>query len=136
MRRTVLLLAGVLPSVVALGSDSPKEYDNRVKVVDELQGKWQLTEFEDKTANRKPGWQCVKTFRSGICMFQWTDGDTIQTRYYIDTTRKPPHLDMDTYKCLYQIDGNTLRIAWRNDQQRPQGFKDDGVNINIYERVK
>jgi hypothetical protein len=28
MRRTILLLAGVLLSVVALGSDSPKEYDD------------------------------------------------------------------------------------------------------------
>ncbi len=29
MRRTILLLAGVLLCVVALGSDSPKEYDDK-----------------------------------------------------------------------------------------------------------
>ncbi len=32
MRRTILLLAGVLLSAVALGSDSPKEYDDRTEV--------------------------------------------------------------------------------------------------------
>jgi hypothetical protein len=29
MRRTILLLVGVLLSVVTLGSDSPKEYDDK-----------------------------------------------------------------------------------------------------------
>ena len=33
MRRTILLLAGVLLSVVALGSDSPKEYDDKKEVL-------------------------------------------------------------------------------------------------------
>jgi hypothetical protein len=39
MRRTIVLLAGVLLSVVALGSDSPKEYDDRTEVVD-IEGTW------------------------------------------------------------------------------------------------
>src|SRR5260370_29506858 len=40
MRRTVLLLAGVLLSVSASGSDSPREYDDTRSVVDPLVGKW------------------------------------------------------------------------------------------------
>jgi uncharacterized protein (TIGR03067 family) len=135
MRRTVLLLAGVLLSAVALGSDSPKEYDDRVKA-DELEGTWRLTDIERNGEKRPTGRPCVKTFQSGICTFQWDDGDPKRVRYYIDTTRTPSHLDVDTDRGIYRIDGNMLRIAWRKDQQRPQGFKDNGVDAYIYKRVK
>ena len=44
---------------------------------------------------------------------------------------------MNTVKYIYQIDGDTLRIArTMNDEQRPQGFNDKGVFISTYKRVK
>ena len=42
MRRTILLLAGVLLSPVALGSDSPKEYDDKMVTVG-TERAWRLT---------------------------------------------------------------------------------------------
>ena len=39
MRRTILLLAGVLLSVAALGSDSPKEYGSDIEM-EGVEGTW------------------------------------------------------------------------------------------------
>ena len=46
MRRTLLLLVGVLLSGMALGSDSPKEYDDATQI-DGLEGTWQAVSVEN-----------------------------------------------------------------------------------------
>jgi hypothetical protein len=55
MRRTVILLMGVLLSVMALGSDSPKEYDDKTEVKT-LEGSWQQVAVEmDGRIHAVPG---------------------------------------------------------------------------------
>ena len=142
MRRTMLLLAGVLLSVVALGSDSPKEYDDKVNA-DEIEGTWQWTEFEGELFGMKyhPTHYSEMTLRNGI--FKLTVPEW-HGRYRLDPTHKPAHLDWmpanrQTLKFIYQIDGDTLKIAGfphEPTKPRPQAVNDKGVTVWTYKRVK
>jgi uncharacterized protein (TIGR03067 family) len=144
MRRTILLLAGVLLSVVALGSDSPKEYDDKTDVVG-IEGTWRLIDGEFNGEKIKPSTQLLMTICKGNYTIAELGGSTERGNYRIDTTRKPPHLDRSpsinsgAEKFIYQIDGSTLKtagIATADEVRRPQGFNDKGVVVLIYKRVK
>ena len=139
MRRIVCLSAGALLCAVALGSDSPKEYDNRAEESG-IEGTWRWT-----TASGHP---VVLTCHSGG--FTSAVGNVVLGRgsYRIDPGRNPHFLDkMPTYgpykgvtvKCLYQIDsGGALRIAYipLDPEQRPQWFTGEGVEVETYKRVR
>ena len=146
MRRTVLLLAGMLLSLVVLGSGSPKEYDGRIKVIE---GTWRLiqTEYEGKKES-PPSYEDVITCYSGILA---DSKSSSRCKYRIDPgpTGKPPHLDLlplsgtgEAEKCIYQVDGDTLRTAsflivfGGEETHRPREFNGDNVLVNTYKRVK
>ena len=144
MRRMILLLYAVLLFVTAMGSDSPKQHDENVEIVG-VEGTWRLTKYE--FGGRKMDCnQEMLTFRAGSFTTNYSDGRMIRGSCCIDPTRKPPHLDLipangirkgQTVKCIYQIDGDTLRIADNFfNAQRPQGFNDDGAEVWTYKRVK
>jgi uncharacterized protein (TIGR03067 family) len=108
MRRTILLLTGLLLSIVALGADSPKEYDDRT-TVDPLEGTWRLVGHDN----------ILTTYHSGTWTIDNGEGEPWRGTYRIDTTSKQPHLHRfyangpykgNTIKVIYQIDGDTLRI--------------------------
>jgi len=146
MRRLSLLFAALLV-LPLLGSDSPKEYDDRTETAG-IEGTWRAMEYEFKGTTGKPTRQCVMTFRGGTLTSPWSDGDLWQGSYRIDPTRQPPHLDWipskgfyegTTLKAICQIDGDTLRIAYfdgRFTKQRPQGFNDKGVIVWVHKREK
>jgi uncharacterized protein (TIGR03067 family) len=146
MRRTVLLLAGVLSTLVVLGSDSPREYDDKTGVVG-IEGTWRLTEIEVNGRRKaKPNIVCITTFRGDTCTSRWSDGSTFRERYCIDSAQKPSHLDLiasegasTTRKCIYQIDGDTLRVESRYDWNRtgrPQRFNEASDFVLTYKRIK
>jgi uncharacterized protein (TIGR03067 family) len=143
MRRTILLLAGVLLSVVALGSDSPKGYDDRTELAG-IEGTWRLIEFGTNGRKQKPGWQDVTTYRRGTIAVDYLDGRKLQGSYRIDRTQSPPHLDRivsntdgQTLKSLCRIDSDTLRIATLPDSgRRPESFDGKDVCVWTYKRVK
>ena len=145
MRRT-FLLAGVLLCVVALGSDSPKEYDDRTER-DELQGRWQLIEVSLNGLKQGVDFQELMTYRAGAYTYQ-CDNKTIRSgNYRIDTASNPHHLDeipsnpsrwAHLSKRIYIIDGDTLRVAFRPDDgsRRPERFDDKILFVWTYKRVK
>jgi uncharacterized protein (TIGR03067 family) len=142
MRRLSLLLA-VLFVLLLFGSDAPKEYDDKT-TVDPLEGSWRLIEWENFGEKTKSEDQCVWTFQ-GRTYVSKSINKKVRGSYHIDLAHNPPHLDRtsleesskgQTRKCIYQIDGDTLRIAVSPSWQRPQGFNDDGVYIFTYKRVK
>jgi len=146
MRRTICWLAAMLLCVVALGSDSPKEYDDKTVAVD-LEGAWRLTEFEFKGAKATPSVHGVLTYRGGIFSLKYGGVESVGGSYRIDSTQKPPHLDWipsagelkgKTLKLIYQIDGDTLRLGFMSGGawSRPQGFNGEGVAFETYKRVK
>jgi uncharacterized protein (TIGR03067 family) len=137
MRRSILVLTGVLLSVVALGSDSPKEYDDRTEAIG-IDGTWRMVTSEKN----------VMTCYSGTWTMNDGGGEPWRGTYRIGPAHKPCQLDRyyangpyggKAYKFIYQIDGETLRIGGMidfNDRQRPQDFNDKGVSVWIYKRVK
>ena len=146
MRQTILVLAGVLLCVVALGSDSPKEYDDRTEAQD-IQGTWELTEIELQGEKVKSDSQEMMTFRGESFTANSQSLGIHRGNYRTYLTHKPYHLDLSytdgdtkgpTLKLIFQIDGEMLRIAETylpNDKQRPQGFN-GAVEVWTYKRVK
>ena len=142
MRRLSLLFA-VLLVVPLLGSGSPKDYDGKTEYVG-IEGTWRLTQVELNGTNGPPS-QAVHTYYSRTYTVT-LNGKTSGGSYCIDTTHNPTYLDLTPSdpaayggKHIYQIDGDTLRIARmsrRPDRLRPQGFKDEGLIVLIYKRVK
>jgi uncharacterized protein (TIGR03067 family) len=136
MRRTILPLVGVLIPVVALASDSPKEYDDKTEIIG-IEGTWRMVGNEKN----------VLTCHSGTWTIDRGDGGSPwDGTYRIDINQKPAHLDRfyangpytgSTFKYIYQIDGDVLRIGFGYmGSTRPQGFKDDGVRVATYKRVR
>jgi hypothetical protein len=78
MRRGMLLLPALLV-LPLLGSDSPKEYDDKVAVAG-IEGTWRLTEYELDGAKREPNFRCSVTVRNGtftVCCRRAHLGDTL-----------------------------------------------------------
>jgi uncharacterized protein (TIGR03067 family) len=88
-------------------------------------------------ANRGQPTEWTITYRGG----RYRIDDTHTGRYRIDATRTPPHLDLipdggpdrgRTLPNIFQIDGDTLRLAWRlppNVAVRPQTFDEKGIRL-------
>jgi uncharacterized protein (TIGR03067 family) len=142
----VTLLVGVLLTVAVLGSDSPKGYDDTTDSGG-IEGKWQLLEVEWKGEKTQLAFQVVITLRGRTLTYDSTH-DLVQGNCRIDSTCKPLRVDWipsakgltaRTLKFIYQIDGDTLRVAflWNGglDVQRPRGFTDEGVYIAVFKRV-
>jgi uncharacterized protein (TIGR03067 family) len=145
MRRLMPLFAA-LSVFPLLGSDSPKEYDDAAEA-NNIQGMWQLTEFEFKGAKAKPDVHGVLTYRSGTSTLTYGNVESLRGSYRIDPTQKPPHIDWipstDELKgrpirCIYRIDGDTLKLGFMqgSDWSRPQRFYGEGVAVETYKRVK
>jgi uncharacterized protein (TIGR03067 family) len=161
MRRLSLLTA-VLLVLPSFGYDSPKEYDGTI-VEDPLEGTWRLTEVAYNDRKYEPNIdEMVVTCRGAILTIKYSNGDTIQGNYRINTARRPWQLDWlpskrDSKvpvpavaivrrsagrlnwhaKLLCQIDGDMLRVAFlASDSERPLGFNDEGIVVHTYKRVK
>jgi uncharacterized protein (TIGR03067 family) len=141
MRRLFPLLA-VLFVVLLFGFDSPKEYDDKTEYAVGIEGAWRWTEIEDAGGRRKLDDGTVYTFHNGVVTIDRGSGNQWRAPYRIDHSSNPPHLDFilnggRTYKFIYRIDGDTLRIASNGyDWSRPKGFDDKYVGVQIFKRVK
>jgi uncharacterized protein (TIGR03067 family) len=146
MRRASLLFA-VLVVVPLLGSDSPKQYDDRTECA-AIEGTWRLTECTDNGEQmRLSDRPMVLTLRRGTLTFDTGYGHVDRGTYRIDSTRRLSHFDRVpafgpfpcvSGKCIYQIDGDTLRIAGfpGKHNERPRGFDDEDTIVETYKRVK
>jgi uncharacterized protein (TIGR03067 family) len=155
MRRFVYLLAVALLCVVALGSDSPTEYDGRTQVSNPLQGKWRPLKFEvtdnrgGKIIGNGPAWADV-VFQDERYSWGWRDGYARLTASRgictIDPGKRPGHLDLTdltgqdagvTRRCIYRLDGETLEIATTTGDpaHRPESFEAP-VTTYTLKRVK
>jgi len=147
LRRKMLLLAGILLPFTALGSDTPKEHDDATQAIS-IEGTWQRTDFVFKGRKLELPYQSVLTLRDGTYTRCDSNGDTLRGTYRIVASHDAGHLDWtpsngifagQTLKFTFQSDGDTFREAGLPDSnytQRPQGFKDKGVEVATYKRVK
>jgi uncharacterized protein (TIGR03067 family) len=143
MKRYLLPLLAVL-LVGLLGSDSPKEYDDALKV-DGLEGEWDKVEVHYGGQNL--GRSGHTTFIARGHKFTWQGGGESTTgTYTVDTTTKPGHTIQlptsgpgknTTWKMIYQVDGDRLTIAYLLViSQYPKGFDDPDAFVTIMRRVK
>jgi uncharacterized protein (TIGR03067 family) len=155
MRRTVFVLCAVLLCVVAMGSDSPREYDGLAQELNPLQGKWRALKVEvaDKTGGKiictAPEWADV-IFEDERYSWGWGDGYSRLTSSRgtctFDFSKSPGRLDLTdltgqaagvTRRCNYRIDGETLQIVSTTGHPdfRPETF-DGPVTIYTLKREK
>jgi uncharacterized protein (TIGR03067 family) len=142
VRRTILLLADVLLCVVALGSDSPKEYDDKVKA-NELEGTWELSALECRGTNLSSS-QLTLTVRDTTYTSS-SNGISHSGYCHFDSSRTPATLDLilssgkdkgKTQMRIYEVKGDMLKIASGGGLQYPHGFNDKDVVVWTYKRVK
>jgi len=155
MRRMGWFLGGVLLAVVAVGSDSPKDYNGRVQVVNPLQGKWRFLKLEMTNINggkiicTAPAWADV-VFQDERYVWGWGDQYSRLTSSQgictFDPGKNPEHLDLTdrtgalagtTRRCIYRFDGETLQIVSRTHHPdiRPTSFEGP-VTIYTLKRAK
>jgi len=137
------LLFTVLVVVPLFGSDSPKEYGDRTEA-DELQGIWQTVARESAGVRQADKGGVIHTFRDGQC-WNCLVADPVGA-YRADASHSPARLDrteflgggkVQTWKCIYRRDGDTLRIATTSETgRRPQSFDDKDIFIVTYQRIK
>lgn len=144
MRRTTLLLSALLV-LSLLGSDSSREYDGATEFVG-IEGTWRETGFEANGQKINNNFEVVTTYRSGT--FTIVSPGPSAGSYRIDHSRNPPQLEWlpssgahkgKTIKWIYQIDGDTLKIAClvhEYEKRPPQGFDEKDLYVYTHKRVK
>ena len=143
MRRTIFLLVGVLVTTVALGSDSPKEYDDTTET-DGFQGTWRLVSLYLAGSEVRPP-NVFVTYR-GERWSSSSDGQIIAEGSYRTHKGMPATLHVrltagpskgQSQVCIYRIDGDTLIEAYsQHGAGLPKGFHDDDGLHNIYATYK
>lgn len=127
MRRSVIFLLVLLGS---LGRTDGQEQD------DPLQGKWTCTQFE--RAGKSPTLEQLKTLKvviKGNALRMSDDNDRGEgATFKCDQSKKPNEIDLlfkegpkeDIERKavgIYELDGDTLKLAWRKDGgPRPTEF--------------
>ena len=142
--RRVLFLFSVLLVLPLLGSDSPKEYDDRTESNDALDGTWQQT-GEELCRQPRTFSPCKTTFHAGAYREDHDGGLPSRGSYSLPSTG---HLDCvasdgrlmgRTVKCIYRIDGDKLTIARLlngYDEQYPPAFGGNFIFVRTYKRVR
>jgi uncharacterized protein (TIGR03067 family) len=130
---------------MALGSDAPREYDGETGWDDGLQGAWASVSYtRGPDTGEWVGWGL--SFSRGEYEFRTRQKIAERGTYKVGLRRGSHHLDLTPVdsevglvapRQLYQVDGDTLRVAWKpNGGGRPKSFDEDGILIVTYKRVK
>jgi uncharacterized protein (TIGR03067 family) len=141
MRRLSLPFAALLV-LPFLGASEPREYDG-VTEKDDLEGSWHMVAVEYRGRDQPVPVKGAWNYRRGRFTWPLDHAGT----YKADPSRKPAHLDETeergqskgkTWKCIYEAEGDTLRIALTSrGDERPRNFDDKkDLFIVTYKRVK
>ena len=141
MLRPVPLI--VMLALGLLGSDSPKEWDDRVEEYG-LEGTWRLVSAIDGGPPPGPGTTSdTMTFHRG--RFVWHEGsNTLAGTYTTWPANRPAGLDLiheegplknRSWLGVYKLDGDKLYIATRSSSDdRPNGFTGPELSTWIWKR--
>jgi len=135
--RHLSLLFAVLFVVPLLGSDSPKEYDDRAEEAG-IEGDWLLVQTEEDGNGFAVLPDHVYSYRAST--FHWSSGawGTYSVDHRFRPTRLTERSTMGyTQRSIFQIDGKTLRVAYlKSGDDYPDGFRDArGLHVEVYRRV-
>jgi uncharacterized protein (TIGR03067 family) len=135
-------LLGVVVVGLVLAADDKKD-----DVKDKLKGTWTIVSME--VGGKKAPEELIKgqtiTFDADKMTHKEKDR-TDPATYKIDAAQKPGHLDMTptegpdkgkTVKMIFEIDGETLRIAGKmKPEERPASFDDKDAMVITLKREK
>jgi len=132
------LLPAVLLVASLVGYDAPKGYDGATEK-HALAGSWRYVCYE--VGGRRAKGYGTKTYRQRSSVYE-CDGHVVEGTFaagadWLDETF--PQEGGRVLKCIYRIDGDTLRIAYKvsGRGERPRGFDDmQDLAIDYYKRVK
>ncbi len=142
MRKPLLC---VLALVLLAGADSPKEYDDTTIRIDNLVGAWKLVGMEQNGVafGFSP---IIETYHAGGFTTKNAKGVvTDEGTYKADRRLKPAHLEETsmtaqkgrTYRYLYQLDGDKLKIGYKGDcSDRPKSFDEQDIIVLTFRREK
>jgi uncharacterized protein (TIGR03067 family) len=134
MRLVLLAFA----AVCVLGSDSPKDYDDRAEQSG-LEGTWQAVECNYCGERSTSVQRWTLTLRRGTFSEDMGDDGWQRGTYRLDTTHSPCRLDLNGWRKIYELKRDTLRIAYTIDA--PDRYPQDLVGgprkvITVYKRVR
>jgi uncharacterized protein (TIGR03067 family) len=131
------LLAALLV-LTLLGSDSTERYDGATERP-ELAGSWRYVSYE--VGGRRATGYGTKTYRQRSFVYE-CDGHVVEGTFAAGAGKLDETFPQEggrVLKCIYRIDGDTLRIAYMvaGRGERPRGFDDmQDLAIDTYQRVK
>ena len=118
MRRTVCLLAAML-ILPAVGSDSPKDYNDRMEEVS-IEGTWLMVRLEANGSTIPIRPNEIYTYQGSN--FHCADGELDGT-YSVDGSVRPARLvehvmkGIETCENIFQVEGDTLRSRFPCNRQ-------------------
>jgi uncharacterized protein (TIGR03067 family) len=143
VRKTVSLLV-VLLGVFLVGADSSRDFDGAMQL-DEIQGTWAevSVKLNGKQVPKPTG--MLVTFDGARVTYQSNQKIYNAGTYRTDNKHQPFRLDErlsvglnqgSTYRNIYRIDGDRLRIAYVDDGSTyPESFE-TAPFVDMYVRVK
>jgi uncharacterized protein (TIGR03067 family) len=126
------LFLGAVLACAALGSDSPKDYDDRTTFAS-LEGTWVVQYVEINGQRQKEGDNVKLVFKGDVVTLHEKARPQV-LKFRADPSRRPGHLDLQeggvpgkdtTLPMIYVIEGDVLRIAFSSNFEgvRPTDFK-------------
>jgi uncharacterized protein (TIGR03067 family) len=139
------LIFGLALVCATLGSDDPKDYDDRATFSGSLEGTWHGVSGEDNGQTMNAQIQGAKlVFKNDATAQLFDQGNQPQNiQYRLEPSRRPAQMDLmlidgagkgQTIKLIYSLEGNVLKMAITSGQlgMRPTEFKTgQGSNLRI-----
>src|SRR5262249_53534181 len=129
----------------SLGSVEPKGYDGAAEA-DDIQGTWASESYgRGRDAGEWAGWT-LTFFRGGyefrMMRLEYRESGTYRAglhrgAHHLDLTPATQNESFIPAKNLYQVSGDTLRLAWApKGDRRPAAFDEEGAVVVTFKRVK
>jgi uncharacterized protein (TIGR03067 family) len=144
MRKSLLVLSVLLVGLSVAAEEKPKAKD----VKDKLKGTWNVVSIEEGgKLLPEDEIQVDAMIFTGDAVSYLRKNETTGGTYKIDASQKPAQIDLVrtegpdkgvVQKAIFQIDGDTLKIARnrKNGEVRPKSFDDKDLSITTFKRAK
>lgn len=112
--------------------------------LERLDGTWVLTVAEDNgVAAAKPGAIKIVVKQQQVTMFIVGEQKFVG-KLVLDATARPKRLDFHRedrlrIRCIYELEGETLRFAFGVDEERPRTWnpgRGTSISVRVFEREK
>lgn len=128
-----------------LGSDSPKEFDDRTEIAG-IEGTWQIVTSGTPGHQTHPDTPCIETLQGGKFVYSENGVMHQQGTYTSRVDRVPCYLDettaegitpKGTKKFIYRRNDDRLLTAYgAQTSERPRSFDEDGIFVIVWKRVR